>query len=299
MSNLAIYVQGEIYPGGSNDPAAVVDAITASDITTPILGLLHVNCSKETCPNGKSPAGSHDGDIAFNDTLIIRDGEYVGDPGWPATIASLRAGSVGTIFASFGGAGVPDYERIAAVMAKYGTGPGTPLYDNFNCLKETLGVDGIDFDDEDSFDQQTIVEFGQMLLGLDLEITFCPYGAQSFWQGCIDALGAGNVAWLNLQCYAGGKGNDPAQWTGMGVPVVAGICSDCCCPQTTCSAQDVEAAFRVWSTGGGSVPSDCWAGSSSGPADLAGGFIWTYGSVGDQLDAYVNAIRAGLGGQDG
>ncbi len=295
MTVLAIYVQGDIYPEGSNDPKGVVSAITLSKLTTPILGLLHVNCSDQTCPDGKSPPGSHDGDITFNDTLIIRDGEYVGDSSWPAIVDDLRGGAVTKIFASFGGYGVPDFERIGSIIGKYGTGPESPLHRNFVCLQTTLGVDGIDFDDEDSYEQETVTDFGRMLLGLGLEVTFCPYMNPGFWAGCIDALGAGNVSWLNLQCYAGGKFNDPADWAGMGVPVVAGVCADCCCPQTTCSTADVQAAFTAWTSGQGQVSSECWSGTPTSATALHGGFMWNYGAVEKELDAYVNAMAAGLG----
>lgn len=294
MSILALYIQGDIYPSNNTNPGAVVEAVTGSKLNAPILGLCHVNCSAETCPDSGSPAGSKDGDITFNDTLIVREGQYVGDPDWPDIIKSLRAGQVTKIFASFGGYGVPDYSRIGKIMAKYGAGPGSPLYENFTCLKKTLGIDGIDFDDEDSYDQNTIVEFANMLLGMGLEITFCPYGNQNFWLSCINGVGASKVSWLNLQCYAGGKYNNPGDWTDMGVPVVAGVCADCCCPQTTCSYQQVEEAYSLWTTGQGSVSSSCWGGSIDGAATLAGGFIWTYAEIADDLQAYVNAMNSGL-----
>src|SRR5204863_6153165 len=108
--------------------------------------------STNTYPNCKYPPGSEEVYRTFNDTLIVRGGQYVGDSTWPSIIKSLRAGQVTKIFASFGGYGVPDYQRIGEIMAKYGTGSDSPLYQNFACLKETLGIDGIDFDDEDSYD---------------------------------------------------------------------------------------------------------------------------------------------------
>lgn len=299
MNTLALYVQGDIYPSTGNDPAAVVAAITGSQLTTPILALFHVNCSAETCPNGQSPPGSEDADITFNDTLIVRGGQYVGDSSWPATIKSLRAGQVTQIFASFGGYGVPDYTRIGALMAKYGTGSSSPLYQNFACLQKTLGIDGIDFDDEDSYNRETVVEFATMLLGIGLEVTFCPYMNLSFWSACVDALGASKVSWLNLQCYAGGKFNDPGNWTGIGVPVVAGVCANCCCPNTTCSSQQVNEVYSLWTTGQGSVSSACWQGTASGAVNLAGGFIWTYADIANSLPAYIDAMAAGLQGGTG
>lgn len=295
MSNLALYIQGDIYPAAGNDPAAVVEAVTGSKLTTPILALFHVNCSPKTCPEGGSPSDSEDGDITFNDTLIVRNGEYCGDPTWPGTIASLRAGQVTQVFASFGGFGVPDFRRIGRLMRKYGTDPGSVLYDNFACLQSTLGLDGIDFDDEDDYDTKVVVPFAQMLLGMGLKVTFCPYTNKSFWSTCVDQLGASQVSWLNLQCYAGGIGNDPADWNDLGVPVVAGICADCCCPQTTCSVAATQAVYQRWTTGQGDVDGSCWGGSPSGTkADLAGGFIWTYQEIAQDLDQYVDAMAAGL-----
>ena len=211
-----------------------------------------MSTATETCPNGESPR-KKGRDITFSETLIISGGQYVGASTWPGIIKSLRAGQVTKIFASFGGYGVPDYQRIGEIMAKYGTGTKSPLYQNFACLKKTLGLDGIDFDDEDSYDQDTVVQFAKMLIGMGLEVTFCPYTDSSFWSGCVQALGPKNVSWLNLQCYAGGKSNNPGDWTGMGVPVVAGVCANCCCPNTTCSSQQVNDAYGLWTTGKGSL----------------------------------------------
>ncbi len=294
MSTLALYVQGDIYPSGTNDPSGVVAAITGSKLTTPILALFHVNCSAETCPDIESPAGSQDGDITFNDTLIVRGGRYVGDPSWPATVESLRAGRVTKIFASFGGGGVPDYGRIGGLIDKYGTGRTSPLYANFACLKEVLGIDGIDFDDEDYFFPSVVIPFAEMLLGMGLEVTFCPAGSYDFWAECIRKLGAENVSWLNLQCYAAAITNNPADWVWMGVPIVAGVCADCCCPDTKCSPRQVEEVYSLWTTGQGSVSSDCWQGSAKGRVNLAGGFIWTYAEIKGDLPAYIDAMEAGL-----
>jgi hypothetical protein len=294
MSILALFIQGDIYPSGKNDPAAVVAAITGSKLTTPILGLFHVNCSSETCPNEESPPGSQDADITFNDSLIIRGGKYVGDPSWPDTIKSLRSGQVNKIFASFGGYGVPDYGRIGTIISKYGTGPNTPLHDNFACLKDTLKIDGIDFDLEDGYNKDTVAKFAAMLLKMELEITFCPYTDHQFWSDCIKAVGAANVSWVNLQCYAGGKNNNPADWTNLGVPIAAGVCANCCCPDTKCSPQQVNEVYSLWTTGKGSVGSECWKGTAKGAVTLAGGFIWNYGDIAHDFVAYIDAMAAGL-----
>jgi hypothetical protein len=80
----------------------------------------------------------------------------------------------------------------------------------------------------------------------------------------------------------------------MSVPIVAGVCANCCCEQTTCSPNDVENVFHLWTTGQGSVSSECWNGTASGQTALMGGFIWTYGDVAESLEQYVDAMDGGL-----
>lgn len=94
MSMLALYVQGDIYPPGANDPPAAAAAIPSSSLAPPTLALSHVNCPSQTCPGSTSTAGGVDADIAFNDTLVVRGVQCVGDPSWPAVVNSLRAGLV-------------------------------------------------------------------------------------------------------------------------------------------------------------------------------------------------------------
>jgi hypothetical protein len=76
-------------------------------------------------------------------------------------------------------------------------------------------IDGIDFDDEDLFDADTTVAFAQMLHELGYDVTFCPYMMTDYWVGCLKRLNdqtPGLVTAFNLQCYAGGEGNDPGTW---------------------------------------------------------------------------------------
>src|SRR5262245_45890250 len=62
----AIYGGGPFYSGGQ----AVMDDLRGSGFTTVVLRSIHVD--------------AHSGDLAFNDTRIVSNGPYVGDPGWPA-----------------------------------------------------------------------------------------------------------------------------------------------------------------------------------------------------------------------
>lgn len=268
--NLALYIQGSIYPSQttgpnagcntSGDPATTVENVAGSGFTTAILALFHVNA---------------DASINFNNCPVASGGAYVGDPSWPDEISALKqsGSSVTKIFGSIGGGGVGDYGNIENLIQQYGTGSDSPLYQNMLALKNAVPIDGIDLDDEDNYDQDTIVQYSLMLNGMGLEVTFCPYTQQSFWVGCLDAVTAqgGSVSWFNLQCYSGGAGNDPASWAAAinPVPVVPGMSSDS-------SSDQVCSQFQEWAD------------------EVNGGFIWTYKGIADDTAAYASAIANGL-----
>ena len=67
-----IYGGGPLYPGGGD---GVIADLKASGMTTVVAWAVHVH------PNG---------DLVFNDPLIVSDGAYVGDAGWPADLESLK-----------------------------------------------------------------------------------------------------------------------------------------------------------------------------------------------------------------
>ena len=82
---------------------------------------------------------------------IVEDGAYVGDPAWPALVASLKQEptTVRRVEVGLGSAGTTDFENIEALIEWEGTGPGTILYRNFQALRDTLpGVDAFNYDDE-------------------------------------------------------------------------------------------------------------------------------------------------------
>ena len=91
----AIYGDGPLYNGGQ----AVMDDLRASG--SPPLSFFR-------------PATHEHGDLLYNDDLIVSNGVYVGDPGWPARVASLKQAptSVNRIEFSIGGWGVGDFDNI-------------------------------------------------------------------------------------------------------------------------------------------------------------------------------------------
>jgi len=205
-----------LYAGGPLGPTAITQNLRATQQvgwTTIILSLFHIG-------NPNNVQGQHWGDIIFNGApMVVSQGKYVADPSWPGNVAKLKQNSFITqIYASFGGGiTVVDFTTIQTIYNNNNNSfSGTMLEKNFQVFRQTFpAIDGIDMDCEDNYDQPSFVAFCQMLIGMGFAITFCPYQDPSFWTGSLAALQQSNpgaVKWWNLQCYAGGNGNDPQMW---------------------------------------------------------------------------------------
>jgi hypothetical protein len=266
----AIYGGGPFYDGGQ----AVLDDVRASGFTTVILWSIHVHAN---------------GDLYYNDTLIVSGGQYVGDGGWPARLKTLKQAptSVNRIEVSVGSWGVADWEDIDSLMAQQGTGSGSILYRNFLALKNATGADAVNDDDESHYDVNSTVTFAKMANAIGYSnFTFAPYLGESFWQNVKNGLGS-LVDRVYLQDYAGGTGNDPAHWSQvLGMPVDPGLWSK---NGSGCSAGDspaqVQAQMSAWHASAG----------------IPGGFMWLYDDIqkcssqGTAAD-YAQAINTATGG---
>lgn len=205
----AIYGGGPFYTGGQK----VIDDLKNSGFTTVVAWAMHIQAN---------------GDLVFNDptNVLIDNGSYVGDPAWPGLLADLKQGatSVNRLIFSTGGWGVQDFPNLKHLIfptpSDYPdnpqTGPNTALYRNFAALKTAIPtIDAIDFDDETLYDVPTTTAFANMLYSIGFNVTFCPYTATNFWVDCLYDLNSstpGLVTGFNLQCYAGGSGNQPDVW---------------------------------------------------------------------------------------
>ncbi|GLB53048.1 hypothetical protein NBRC110019_20880 [Neptunitalea chrysea] len=274
--NIPFYVEGAIYP--SNSTPSVKDIIAGaqkSGFTTAILGLYHIG-------RPEVPGQSY-GDIVFNNTLIITNGEYVGDKTWPEMVNSMPAGDLTTVCASIGGGGVKDYATLMNIYNTNGNSfSGTALEKNFTVFKEVFPtISIIDMDCEETYDEPSFVAFCQMLIGIGFKITFCPYTYESFWVKSLQALETshpGAVLWWNLQCYDGGGNNNPADWQHyitQGIPgfntdkfIIAGDWTN----RTPQQVTEHLSAFK-------------------GETCIGGGFIWTLDAI---INAYPNDILAGM-----
>ncbi len=283
-SKIALYIGNELYPGGGSDPSGTIKILQQSPLTSPILGLLN-------------QSADHPDQLVYNDginPLFNTSGDYIGSNQWPGILSSLRGGNIREVYLSFSTNGT---EYMSNLISSNKTAALKIL----SYVKDNLGFDGIDLDYEggDYSSSSPIYPVAVAATKAGLKVTAAPYSNQSDWQAWVQYVqnNLGTVSWLNLQCYAGGKYNNPGDWLNMGTSIVAGSCNNCCCPQTTCSPADMQKLFTLWRTGQGKVSSSCWSGTSNTkPQAIGGGFIWVYSSIqGAEYSAYMNAVKNGLG----
>lgn len=287
-TRIALYIGNELYPGSGEDPASTIKTLQGSPLTSPILSLLN--------QSAQDPSK-----LVYNDAsnpVFDTSGDYIGSSDWAGIIADLRnGGEIQEVYLSFSTNGT---EYMANLIGSNPSAAASIL----SYIKNDLKFDGVDLDYEggDFSSSSPMYTLAKAAVAAGLKVTAAPYYDMSGWASWVNyvqGLG-GTVAWLNLQCYAGGKSNNPGTWLGIGsptVPIVAGSCKSCGGPQTTCSPDDMQKLFTLWRTGEGSVSTMCWDGvPNTQPQDIGGGFIWAYSSIaGAQFSDYMNALKNGLG----
>jgi hypothetical protein len=244
----AIFGGGPFYQDGQ----AVMNTLRSSGFTTVILWSIHVHSN---------------GDLYYNDTLIVAGGQYVGDSGWPSRLRTLKQSptSVNRIEVSVGAWGTGDWEAIDNLITRDGTGSGTILYRNFAALRNATGADAINNDDESHYEVDSTVKFARMANAMGYaRFTLAPYTNVGYWQGVTNNLGT-LVDRVYLQAYAGGAGNNPASWSqSLGRTVEPGLWSrhGGSCTEGNTPAQ-VQSQMRSWHSSAG----------------IPGGFMWLYDDI--------------------
>ncbi len=247
-----VYVGDDFYPPNNN-----VEAAKASGFNTFFLFAMHVYAN---------------GDLYFNGNEVVTNGVYVGDTDWGALIASLKS-EVGRVEMCIGGWGDPSFDYIKTLIAEQGTGTNSVLYRNFKALKDAIDIDAIQYDDEQTYDTASAVAFGNMIVGLGMKVTLCPYTAQTFWTQVKSQLGS-NVDAIYLQCYDGGAGNNPATWNAAfgGFKVYPGLWGN------TDTPPGVTSKMRNWQQTLG----------------ITGGFMWLNGGLPADALKWGQALAFGL-----
>ncbi len=264
-----------IFGGGPfyKNAAANIKEIEYSGFTEAIVWSVEVSSSGDLNLNGEFP--------------LTATGAYVGGqthPDFAGNMAILKQGTVKRVTLSIGSSNVGDWQDITALVKSQGTGPGSILYQDFQSLKNAIpALDAIDFDDENSFDLDTTVQFGIMLGTLGYHVLPDAFNNSTYWMNVVSQINAqlpGTVDGVHLQVYAGGAGNNPCSsgWDFVSVPVFPGLWDRVDTPH------QVQSRMAGWHNQCG----------------ISGGFMWIYDDfVGNGLAAkYAGAIdnAVGVGG---
>ncbi len=231
------------------------------------------------------------GDLNLNGEFpLTSNGSYIGNqtyPDFPADLKKIKRGSVTRITLSIGSSNYGDWEDIAALVESQGTGKNSILYKDFAALKKALPLDAIDFDDENSYDSTTTVEFAEMLGKLGYHVTMNPYTNNTYWTSVVSQINTdmpGTVDGIHLQTFAGGEGNSPcsSEWNFGSVPVYPGISDQTSAPPYTSPAA-AKVKFKTWN-------SDC---------GTSGGWVWIFDQIAGTkaVRQYAHAITKGVEGK--
>ena len=223
------------------------------------------------------------GDLNFNGEFpLTSGGAYVGNntwPNFPSDMAQLKQGTVKRVTFSIGSSNFGDWQDITALVQSQGTGTNSILYKDFAALKAAIpALDAIDFDDENSFNSPTTIQFGVMLGQLGYHVAPDAFDNASYWENVVTQINAqapGTVDGVHLQAYAGGSGNNPCVgWNFGTVPVWPGLWD---ADDTPSQVQSIMSGWH----------SQC---------GINGGFMWLYDDfVGNGLAAqYAQAINTAV-----
>ena len=228
------------------------------------------------------------GDLNLNGEFpLTSSGSYIGNktyPDFPSDLATIKKGTVKRITLSVGSSNYGDWEDIKSLVDAQGTGPKSILYKDFAAIKAALPVDAIDFDDENSYDQESTTKFAVMLGGLGYHVTMNPYTNNSYWISVVSAINTdlpGTVDGIHLQTFAGGEGNNPCSgWDFGSVPVFPGISDQSSAPPYL-TPKETQAQMKSWNKQCG----------------INGGWVWIFDQIAgtSAVKKYATAINKGVG----
>lgn len=154
-----------------------------------------------------------EGNITYNETPIVQNGVYVGDPAWGAKLAALKIEPtcVNRIELVLGGADDSSFANVRNLIATQGTNAGSILARDLLALKNATGAEAIQFADEKTHDVSSAAAFGNIVSRLGLKVSLCPIADEPFWAALKSELGS-KVDAIYLECFGDGATNDPAAW---------------------------------------------------------------------------------------
>lgn len=270
LANSGLYAGGPVYKNRNYS----ISELKGSGYTCLVVWTIHIDAS---------------GNLNFNAEFpLVQNGAYTGASAYPnfaSDIASLKTAPTTITRLEFclSAWGSSTFANIRNLVNSQGTGPASILYRNFQAIKNTFpAVDAIGFDDESTYDVSTATAFAVMLGGLGFKVSLVPYTAASFWTGVATNTNnqrPGTVDRVDLQCYAGGAGNNPCNWNFGSIPVYAGLWDQ---EKTT---SQVQSQLTTWKNNCG----------------IDGGFMWLYDDFDNTTgtEAYAAAINNAFSGGGG
>ncbi|WP_205510718.1 T9SS type A sorting domain-containing protein [Longitalea arenae] len=270
LANAGLYAGGPVYKNRNYS----ISELKGSGYTCLVVWTIHIDAS---------------GNLNFNAEFpLVQNGVYIGASSYPnfvSDIASLKTAptTINRLEFCLSAWGSSTFANIRNLINAQGTGPSSILYRNFQVLKNTFPtVDAIGFDDESTYDVNSATAFAVMLGGLGFKISLVPYTAASFWTGVATNTNnqrPGTVDRIDLQCYAGGAGNNPCNWNFGNIPVYAGLWDQ---EKTT---SQVQSQLTTWKNNCG----------------IDGGFMWLYDDFDNTTgtEAYAAAINNAFAGGGG
>ncbi len=268
-----IYAGGPVYYGRSYS----INELKNSGFTYVVVWTIHIDANGNFNFNGEFP--------------LVQNGSYVGNttyPNFPGDIASLKTGTTSIKRVEFGLSawGSSTFANIRTLINSQGTGPNSNLYRNFQALKSAIpAIDAISFDDESTYDATSATALAVMLGNLGYKVTLCPYTAANFWTSVATNTNSqrpGTVDRVDLQCYAGGAGNNPCNWNFGNIPLSPGLWSK------EKSTSQVQSQLTTWKN----------------QCAIKGGFMWLYDDFDNsalvkQYATAINNVFSGDNGQTG
>ena len=267
FANSGIYAGGPVYKNRSYS----ISELKGSGYTCVVVWTIHIDAS---------------GNLNFNAEFpLVQNGSYIGASSYPnfaGDIASLKSAptTINRVEFCLSAWGSSTFANIKNLIASQGTGSTSILYKNFQAIRNTFpAVDAIGFDDESTYDVSSATAFAVMLGGLGFKVSLVPYTASSFWTSVATNTNnqrAGTVDRVDLQCYAGGAGNNPCNWNFGNIQVYAGLWD---AEKTT---SQVQSQLTTWKNNCG----------------VDGGFMWLYDDFDNTTgtEAYAAAINNVFGG---
>jgi hypothetical protein len=261
-----IFGGGPLYINATNNIAEIEN----SGFTEVIVWSVEVKTNGDLNLNGEFP--------------LTSNGAYIGDqthPDFAGNMSLLKQGTVKRVTFSIGSSNFGDWQDITALVKSQGTGQNSILYKDFAALKAAIpALDAIDFDDENSFDSATTVQFAVMLGQLGYHVAPDAFDNSTYWTNLVSQINTqlpGTVDGVHLQAYAGGGGNNPCVgWNFGSVPAWPGLWD------LNDTPSQIQSIMSGWN-------SQC---------GINGGFMWLYDDfVGNGLAAqYASAINNAVSG---